>query len=60
MEIQKNKNIKIKKKYTCPEICIIKIDNEISLVMMSANPEIDPDEAFINTGNYTFNPFNEN
>ena len=34
-----------KRTYSKPEIEIVKIDNEISLVMMSANPTTDPTEG---------------
>ena len=44
-----------KRKYINPEISCIKIDNEISLVMMSANPNNDPDESL--NINPTENPF---
>ena len=44
-----------KKKYTAPKVEIIEIDNEISMVMMSANPNNDPGES-INPLNID-NPF---
>gem|GEM_PF-755564 len=47
---------KKKKRYSRPDITIIKIDNEISLVMMSANPDGDPLES-INAGHFILNPF---
>jgi hypothetical protein len=45
-----------RRKYLPPEINIIKIDNEISLVMMSANPGGDPDES-IQHDHFNLNPF---
>ena len=45
-----------RRKYMPPEIKVIKIDNEISLVMMSANPGGDPDES-IQTDHFNLNPF---
>jgi len=53
MGITENKK---KKRYSRPGITKIKIDNEISLVMMSANPDGDPQES-INPGNFILNPF---
>ena len=48
----------IKKTYNRPEINKIKIDNEISLIMMSgAGPGGDPEENSINPDNFNFNPF---
>lgn len=47
---------KEKRKYSPPEITTIKIDNEISLVMMSANPGDDPPEESM-PDNYTLNPY---
>lgn len=44
-----------KRKYSTPEITEIKIDKEISLVMMSANPGGDPDESM--PENFNLNPF---
>jgi hypothetical protein len=54
----KNTNIKTeeKRKYMPPEIKVIKIDNEISLVMMSSNPGGDPDES-IQADHFNLNPF---
>jgi hypothetical protein len=46
-----------KRKYNRPEITIIEIDNEISMVMMSANPGGDPDETRINPDHLNLNPF---
>jgi hypothetical protein len=45
-----------KKTYSCPEITTIEIDNEISLVMMSAGPEGDPTES-IQPDHFSLNPF---
>ena len=39
-----------------PEIKVIKLDNEISLVMMSSNPGGDPDES-ISPDHFNLNPF---
>lgn len=47
---------KKKRKYSKPEITVVKIDNQISLVMMSANPGGDPDES-IQPDHFSFNPF---
>ena len=44
-----------KREYSTPEITEIKIDNEISLVMMSANPGGDPTESV--PDNFNLNPF---
>lgn len=55
MDNTKNKP-KEKRKYSPPEITAIKIDNEISLVMMSANPGDDPPEESM-PDNYNFNPY---
>jgi hypothetical protein len=54
----KNTIIKTEKKrnYMPPEIKVIKIDNEISLVMMSSNPGGDPDES-IQKDYFNLNPF---
>jgi hypothetical protein len=46
----------IKRKYSAPEITEIKIDKEISLVMMSANPGGDPDES-VQQDHFNLNPF---
>ncbi len=47
-----------KKTYNRPEIDKIKIDNEISLIMMSGiGPGENPDETSINPDNFSFNPF---
>lgn len=46
-----------KRKYNRPEITVVEIDNEISMVMMSAGPQNDPEEVSINPGNFNFNPF---
>jgi hypothetical protein len=45
-----------KRKYNRPEIKVIKIDNDISLVMMSANPGDDPTES-IQSEHFSINPF---
>lgn len=45
-----------KRKYLTPEIKVIKIDKEISLVMMSANPGGDPDES-LQQNHFSVNPF---
>jgi hypothetical protein len=47
---------KEKRKYSAPEINQIKIDKEISLVMMSANPGGDPDES-LQQDHFSLNPF---
>ena len=44
-----------KKKYSAPELEVIQIDNEITMVMMSANPTNDPGES-LNSFNIE-NPF---
>jgi hypothetical protein len=46
----------IKRKYSTPEITEVKIDKEISLVMMSANPGGDPDES-VQPEHFNLNPF---
>jgi hypothetical protein len=48
---------KEKRKYSTPEITEIKIDKEISLVMMSANPGGDPDETSMQQDHFNLNPF---
>jgi len=45
-----------KRKYQRPEISVIKLDNEISLIMMSANPNSDPFEAK-QSDHFNINPF---
>lgn len=49
-----------KRKYNRPEITEIKLDNEISMVMMSfgggANPDHDPDSS-IQPEHFSLNPF---
>jgi hypothetical protein len=45
-----------KRKYSAPEINTIKIDKEISLVMMSSNPGGDPDES-LQQDHFNLNPF---
>ena len=52
-----NMKAKEKKKYNKPEISIIKIDNEISLVLMSANPSNDPFESSLQKDNSNIDPF---
>ena len=52
--IEKPKDIK-KRKYSKPQIERIKLDNEISMVMMSG-PPVDP-EGSIQTEHFSFNPF---
>lgn len=47
------------KHYIKPEITRVEIDQEISLIMQSANPGGDPDE-FFNPGNFIQNPFKIN
>jgi hypothetical protein len=47
---------KEKRKYSTPEITEIKIDKEISLVMMSANPGGDPPDESM-PDNFNLNPF---
>ena len=47
----KKKNIKK------PEVAVIKIDNDISLVMMSADPNNDPPETFVQSDHFIANPF---
>jgi hypothetical protein len=52
------KPVVVKRKYQTPEITEIKIDNEISLVMMSANPGEDPPEESIGgMDHFDLNPF---
>ena len=46
-----------KRKYLPPEITEIKIDKEISLVMMSANPGGDPPDESIQPDHFNLNPF---
>jgi len=53
----KNKKTTDKREYQRPEISVIKLDNEISLIMMSANPNTDPFEASIQQDNLSNNPF---
>jgi hypothetical protein len=50
------KNTTIKRKYNRPEITEIKLDNEISMVMASANPFNDPDSS-IQPDQFSLNPF---
>jgi hypothetical protein len=45
-----------KRKYLAPEITEIKIDKEISLIMMSSNPGDDPPEESM-PDNFNLNPF---
>jgi hypothetical protein len=52
----KNKKITDKRKYQRPEISIIKLDNEISVFMASANPNNDPEES-IQPDHFSINPF---
>ncbi|NTW32559.1 MAG: hypothetical protein HGB12_08050 [Bacteroidetes bacterium] len=52
----KKQNKACKKKYNHPEITVIKIDNDISLVMMSANPYGDPDGS-LQIDHFISNPF---
>jgi hypothetical protein len=54
---EKKETRKIKRKYTPPVITEIKIDNEISLVMMSANPGGDPPEESMQQDHFNLNPF---
>jgi hypothetical protein len=51
-----NNTQKEKRKYSAPEITQIKIDKEISLVMMSSNPGGDPDES-VQADHFNLNPF---
>ena len=51
------KTQKEKSKYVRPEINQVKLDNEISMVMMSANPYGDPSETSLNPSNFSLNPF---
>ena len=55
-----NKTIEVKEKcqYSRPEISIVEIDREISLVMMSANPGEDPpEESLGQPGSFSIDPF---
>jgi len=54
--IFQNREITKKRKYSSPDIAVIKIDNDISLIMMSANPYHDPDGS-IQQEHFSFNPF---
>ena len=45
------------RKYNMPEVTVIKIDNDISLVMMSADPNNDPPETFVQSDHFIANPF---
>ncbi len=45
------------RKYNMPEVTVIKIDNDISLVMMSADPNNDPPETSLQLDYFNFNPF---
>jgi len=45
-----------KRKYQRPEISVIKLDNEISLIMMSASPNSDPFETKLSY-HFNINPF---
>jgi hypothetical protein len=49
-------NRKDKRKYSAPEITEIKIDKEISLIMMSSNPGDNPPEESM-PDNFNLNPF---
>ena len=51
-----NKKTIDKREYTRPEISVIKLDYEISLVMMSIGPSSDPFEAKQTEG-FSGNPF---
>ena len=55
MKSNRNKEIKIKRSYTKPKIECVKLDNEISMVMMSA-PPADPDGS-LQPDNFSINPF---
>lgn len=46
-----------KRKYNTPDIKVIKLDYEISMVMMSANPGEDPPEGSLNPSHFNLNPF---
>jgi hypothetical protein len=46
-----------KRKYICPRINAIKMDNEISIFMASADPNTDPPESTIQPDQFSFNPF---
>ena len=46
-----------KREYNSPDVTVIKIDNEISLIMMSADPYNDPSETFLQPDHFSFNPF---
>jgi len=50
------KRLKERRKYSTPEITEIKIDKEISLIMMSSNPGDDPPEESM-PGSFNLNPF---
>ena len=55
MKINKTKEINIKRSYSKPQIERIQLDNEISMVMMSA-PPADPDGS-LQPDNFSINPF---
>lgn len=55
MKINKKKEIEIKRSYAKPQIERVKLDNEISMVMMSA-PPADPDGS-LQPDNFSINPF---
>ena len=56
MKNQINQKATGKRKYNRPEINLIKMDNDISVLMASANPVHDPDES-IQPEHFSFNPF---
>jgi hypothetical protein len=54
---ENNSTPKEKRKYSTPEITEIKIDKEISLVMMSLNPGEDPPGEGSMPDHFNLNPF---
>jgi len=59
--MKQEQNITSKRKYNRPEITVIKLDNEISMVMASfgpgANPDHDPDDVSMQPDHFSLNPF---
>lgn len=45
-----------KRKYTRPGITLVKLDNEISMIMQTT-PPVDPDEVYIRPDHFTNDPF---
>lgn len=55
-KIIKNMETTNKRKYNSPDITVIKIDNEISVFMASADPYHDPNGS-IQPDHFSINPF---